>query len=453
MTEAKKNKFFYGWVIVGISTLALLISNGLSIGGIPVFYKPIQEDLLRLGAVTQQTKDSVTGLAAGLTFLLAGIFSLVVGVLIQRYSLKWLMFAGCLVLGGGLAFYSQATAPWQVYLSHSLLGLSLGLVGVMIQTVLIANWFRRKRGTAMGIVLTGTSFGGALIPIISRPLIENYGWRTAMLIVSSIVWLILIPAVLFLVKDRARDIGANFDGAPDGGGQEAGGRRQEKDDFSDEQNPKSQIPNPKSEIPSGLSLGEAAKTPAFWILSLCAAAIFYPIFTTSQQFILHIQSPTIGATAAQAATAQSMLFVTSVGGKFLFGFLSDKLPTVRVMLICCGVMFLATLLLLGFLTANTIFWFLLPFGLGYGGTFVLIQLLAVEFFGLRDIGKILGVLTVIETVGGFIGSVITGRLASAAGGDYTTAFYGVTIAAGISLVCVAALNFFAPKKTLETVAA
>ena len=434
-TATRNSSFFYGWIIVGISTLALLISNGLSIGGIPVFYKPIQEDLLRLGMVTAQTKDSVTGLGAGLTFLLAGVFSLVVGLLIQIYSLKMLMLVGSVILGGGLAFYSQATAPWQIYLSHSLLGLSLGLVGVMVQTVLIANWFRRRRGLAMGIVLTGTSFGGALIPIVARPLIESYGWRTALLMISSIVWLILIPAVLFLVKDKPSDVGASFDG--DSLNTECGMRNA---DFVGKNN---QAKNPKFEY--GLTLGEAVKTPAFWILSLCAAAIFYPIFATSQQFILHIQNPRIGTTATQAATAQSLLFVTSVGGKFLFGFLSDKLPTVRVMLICCGVMFLATLILLGFLTANTVFWFLLPFGLGYGGTFVLIQLLAVEFFGLRDIGKILGALTVIETFGGFLGSVITGRLASAAGGDYTTAFYGVTMAAGLSLVCVAALNFFAPR--------
>jgi MFS family permease len=131
-TKTKTSGFFYGWIIVGFSTFALLVSNGLSIGGIPVFYKPIQQDLLQMGTVTAQTKDSVTGLAAGLTFLLAGIFSLVVGLLIQKYSLRMLMLAGSVILGIGLAFYSQAGAPWQIYLSHSLLGLSLGLVGVMV---------------------------------------------------------------------------------------------------------------------------------------------------------------------------------------------------------------------------------------------------------------------------------------------------------------------------------
>ena len=265
----------------------------------------------------------------------------------------------------------------------------------------------------MGIVLTGTSFGGVLVPIVARPLITSYGWRAAMLAVSAIVWVALLPAVLIFVRSR---------------------RVENADD-----------PDEAGEV-SGLTLFEALSTTRFWIFALCAAAIFYPIFATSQQFILHIQkSPSIAVDAATASVAQSFLFATSVGGKFIFGWLSDRLATTRVMLMCCGVMFLATLLLLGFMSAGTVFLFLVPFGLGYGGTFVILQLLAVEFFGLRDIGRIIGALTVVETLGAAIGGAITGRLASAYGGDYTVAFYGVTIAAGIALVSVLILNSIASR--------
>jgi MFS family permease len=423
MTETNKNKFFYGWIIVGISTFALVISNGLSIGGLPVFYKPIQEDLLQIGSVTVQTKDAVTGLAAGLTFLLAGIFSFIIGLFIQKIGARWLMAIGCLVLGGGLIFYSFATKPLEIYLSHSLLGLSLGLVGVLIQTVLISNWFRRRRGMAMGIVLTGTSFGGALIPVIATPLIANYGWRTALQILSLLVWVVLLPAVIFIVRDKAQDMGANFDG----------------DDLIADSGSENKAP-----MLAGYTFGEALKSPVFWILGLCAALIFYPIFTISQQFNLYLQN-TVGVSKETASIAQSLLFVTSVGGKFLFGWLCDRFPTRKVIMICCGVMFLATLMLLGFLTSSTIFIFLIPFGLGYGGTFVLIQLLTVESFGLRDIGKILGAITLIETFGGFLGSVITGRLASANNGDYTLAFYGVTVAAGLAFLSTFLVNLLSKK--------
>ncbi len=424
MTETNKNNFFYGWVIVAVSTFALLISNGLSIGGLPVFYKPIQEDLLIIGTVSMQTKDAVTGLAAGLTFLLAGIFSFVIGLFIKRIGLRRLMAIGCLILGGGLIFYSFAVKPFDVYLSHSLLGLSLGLVGVMIQTVLISNWFRRRRGMAMGIVLTGTSFGGALIPLAATPLISNYGWRTALQILSLLVWLILLPAVIFFVRDKAQDVGANFDG-----------------DISNANLPDEN----RTPMLSGATFGEALKSPVFWILGLCAALIFYPIFTISQQFNLYLQN-NVGVSKEAASVAQSVLFVTSVGGKFLFGWLCDRFPTRLVIMICCGIMFLSTIMLLGFLTPGTIFVFLLPFGLGYGGTFVLIQLLTVESFGLRDIGKILGAITLVETFGGFLGSVITGRLASMNNGDYTLAFYGVTIAAGLAFLSTFLVNLLSKKR-------
>lgn len=68
------------------------------------------------------------------------------------------------------------------------------------------------------------------------------------------------------------------------------------------------------------------------------------------------------------------------------------------MLICGVVMFLATFVLFSLTSANA-FLFLIPFGLGYGGAFVLLQRLAADYFGLRDYGKILGVLTIIETIG------------------------------------------------------
>ena len=47
----KENRVFYGWVIVAVATLSLVVSNGLSIGGIPVFYKWVREDFVASGVV------------------------------------------------------------------------------------------------------------------------------------------------------------------------------------------------------------------------------------------------------------------------------------------------------------------------------------------------------------------------------------------------------------------
>ncbi len=426
MTETKQNSFYYGWIIVVVATLALLISNGLSIGGIPVFYKPLRDDFVSSGAVAASAAESFIALGATLTFLTAGLTAPFAGWLIQKFSIKTMMLIGCVILGCALVLHSQATTAGIVYLARILMGASLGFVGVLATTVLVSNWFVRKRGTALGILLTGTSIGGVTIPLIATPLIIKYGWRSAMIMVSLVVWLILIPAIIFLVKNRPEDVGA----LPDGDGSV---------DFEGSEGKSSA---PKLE---GMTLWEALKTPVFWIFALCAALIFYPIFVVSQQFILYLQSPKIGLTAQQGGFALSALFFVSVGGKFLFGFLSDKFSPTRVMLLCSTVMFLATLVLLS-LTATTAFLFLIPMGLGYGGTFVLLQRLVADYFGTREYPKILGVITVIETIGAAIGGILTGKLADAAGGDYTQAFYAVIGVTATAWVLVLLLNFLVEPK-------
>lgn len=414
-SAAAPNSFFYGWVIVAVALLALIVSNGLSIGGIPVFYKSIREEFVASGAVAADKAESFIAFGATLTFLFSGLISPIAGWLIQKTSIKHLMLAGCVLLGGGLVLHSQTSSPAVVYGSRIAMGISLGFVGVLPSVVLVSNWFVNRRGTALGLLLTGTSIGGTIIPPIATPLIQHLGWRTAMVLVSMLIWLVLVPAILFLVKDRPSDIGLCADGDAE------------------------QTESSLSDNNSGLTFSEALRTPVFWIFALGAALIFYPIFVTTQQFILYLQTPKIGLTPEQGSLALSALFAVSVGGKFLFGFLSDRFRPVRVMLLCCSVMFLSTLLLLN-LTAATALLFLIPFGFGYGGTFVLIQRLAADFFGPRDYPKILGAITIGDTLGAAVGGLVTGRLADAAGGDYTVAFYAVIGVTAAALLLVVLLN-------------
>ena len=416
-----RNNLPYGWVIVVVATLSLVVSNGLAIGGLPPFYKPIREEFVAIGAIDAAHAESFIANCANITFLMSGVFSLLGGWLITRFRLKPLMIVGCALLGSGLIMHSQAVTAEMVYLARFLMGASLGFIGVAPCVVLVSKWFTAGRGTALGIVLTGTSLGGFLIPLVAAPMIAGLGWRTAMLGVSALVWLVLLPTIIFLVKE-----------APN---------------FATSATPETSAP-PENSAPlaEGMTLGEAIRTPLFWVFGLCAALVFYPIFVTSQQFILYLQSPKIGVTAQTAAFAQSALFAVSIGGKFLAGALSDKFHAVRVIVACSALMFAASCVLL-FLTASNSLLFLLPFALGYGGTFVLLQRLAADFFGRRDMAKILGLITLIEVTGAAIGGRITGYLADRSQGDYTYAFYGVTIAAALAFLATLAINMLVRKST------
>lgn len=426
MAATRQTPFYYGWIIVAVATLALIVSNGLAINGIPVFYKSVQNHLVGLGAVDAARAQSVYGIAPALTFLTAGLLALVAGFLIQRYTLRIMMIIGCVILGAALIVYSQSTTSGFVYAAHTLLGTSLGFVGVLACTVLVSRWFDKRRGTALGIVLTGTSLGGVIIPLVSTPLIARFGWQTALLIVSLLVWLVLLPAIVLLVKERPSEIGLRVDG----------GTTSEADSLS-------------SGSLKGIAFADALKTPIFWIFGLVAALVFYAIFVVSQQLNLYLQSPRIGFGQAEAARVQSLLFALSVLGKFVYGFLADRYQVTRVMLVSAATLFVSTLAFID-LDGTTVYFFAIFFGLNYGGTFVLLQLMVAKYFGTRDYGKILGAVTVIETIGAMSGTLITGRLADADGGDYTRAFYGLILVTGLSLAAVVGLNLIYSRHTAST---
>ncbi len=423
MPDKQNKKVFFGWYILAVATFALAVSNGLAIGGFPVFFKPIREDFVNSGAVAHANSESFIALGATLTFLTAGLIGPLAGWFVQRFAVKRVMLFGCLILGAGLLVHSRAESTSTVYISRILMGASLGFVGVLANVVLVSNWFVRKRGTALGILLTGTSLGGVIFAPLAAYLITQFGWRNAMSIISLVIWFALVPAIIAIVRSRPVELGLDPDGdvplAPD-------------------------VAETTTQT-EGMTLGQALRTPIFWIFALCAALVFYPIFVTSQQFILYLQSPKIGLSPQEGSLALSALFIVSVLGKSAFGSLSDRLAPARVMLICCSVMFLATLVLLA-LTAKTALAFLIPFGLGYGGTFVLLQRLVADLFGNRDYPKILGVITVVETVGAAIGGLVTGKLADAAGGDYSTAFFAVIAVTAVALALVVILNLLTPQK-------
>jgi len=411
MLGIKSNGPLYGWIIVAISTLALVISNGLSIGGLPPFYKPLREEFVGIGAIDAAMAESFIANGANITFLMSGVFSLLGGWLVTRFRLRPLMIVGCGLLGLGLVIHSQAVSANAVYLARFLMGASLGFIGVAPCVVLVSGWFEKGRGTALGITLVGTSLGGTIIPLIAQLLIANYGWRTAMLALSGVVWFVLLPLVVFAIR--------------------------EKSNVQAEQT---------SDVVDGMSLAAALRTRVFWALAACSALVFYPIFATSQQFVLYLQTPRIGVSAETAAFAQSALFAISIGGKFIAGALSDKIRAGRVMVFCAGLMFAASLVLLALSASNALL-FLLPFALGYGGTFVLIQRLTSDLFGRAEAGKILGMITLIEVVGAAIGGRITGYLADQNGGDYTYAFYGVTIAAGLAFLSTFAVDVYSKRQS------
>ena len=106
--------FFYGWLIIAVGTLAMMLSNGFSIGGLPAFYPEMLKEMAALG---QKPDIAVAG---AVTFMLSGLLSPLAGNLLRRLNLKIFMTIGCVLLGLGLLLYAQALNRWQIYAAHVL---------------------------------------------------------------------------------------------------------------------------------------------------------------------------------------------------------------------------------------------------------------------------------------------------------------------------------------------
>jgi MFS family permease len=388
---------FYGWIIAASALFALFVTNGLTIGGLTVF----DEQLLREFGWSR----GALKLRDFIQFALAGALAPLAGALADRFGIRPLLLVGASLTGVCIALYSRIQSAGHMYALHALFAAALAAAGLVVNVMLVSRWFVARRGTAIGIALVGTSLGGMVLPPVGTALIAALGWRGAFLALSALPAL-LVLVVLFVVRDDPARMGLAPLGAA-GGGAGAG---------------------PVSA--SGVPYAEAVRTRTFWAIATIAMMTFYSILGVSAHLFLHLRG--LGFAPPQAARGIALLFGMGLVGKFLWGYLADVLDRRLVFLTNLGVMLLGSLCLASL--SPGLFWpFVVLFGVGWGGLYTMLQLLTMDSFGLRDSGKILGTITILDAVGGGLGPWITGLLFDRAG-SYAPAFWLVAGLVAVSLL-------------------
>ncbi len=371
---AEPRRFFYGWVIVGLALTALLVTNGLTIGGITVFDEVLLKEF-GWSRGSLKFRDL-------LQFAVAGLLGPLAGALADRFGVRPLMLFGAALMAFGFVLYSRIQSAGDMYGIHLVFAVCLASCGLAINVLLVSRWFVARRGTAIGLTLIGTSLGGILLPPVNTALIAGLGWRSAFLTVSVLPALLLL-LILALVHESPVSIGERPLGAT---GPPAPGA---------------------ASVIAGMDYGAALRTPAFWVIALAAMMTFYCILGVSAHLFLHLRS--LGFAPAAAARGISTLFLMGLVGKFLFGWLGDTMDRKLVFVVNLGVMFAGSLCLASMKPAA--FWpFLILFGVGWGGLYTMLQLLTVDCFGLKSAGKILGTITTLDAIGGGLGPWVTGVL-------------------------------------------
>jgi MFS family permease len=415
---------FYGWVITALCVLVYFFTNGLSLFVPQNLFPRFMETF---GATPAEVSRTVA-----ITFGVAGLLAPFVGAAIDRLGVVRVIRTGLVALGLTFTVYPFAQSVEQLYLLH--VGVAVGLIfsGLMPNVVLLSNWFVRRRGTVVGILVAGSSLAGAILPMAISPLVNHpdYGWRYGLGTLAAAFWLLAVIPAFLLLRENPAAVGQFPDGDPAPVAGDTGGK-------------------------DGVPFSRALRSRTLWCLAIGSACLWFATQAMTSQVTIFFEQEA-DRTPPEATTLYSLLMACSVAGKFLFGAISDRYAKRRVMLVTSLTLLAGCLLLftrdpaagqaLGLaLTTDPdrLRAFAVVFGLGFGGCFTLIQLVAVESFGQLELGKILGVVVFVDTLGGVLGTLLAGQIRTATG-DYFLTFGIVTIVAVVAVINVLGIRPLAP---------
>jgi sugar phosphate permease len=273
----------------------------------------------------------------------------------------------------------------------------------------------------------GSTIGGALFPLIVKAVLDGGNWRDAVAILALIGGTLMLLPVIAFIRNKPADLGLQPDG-DDAPAEEA----------------------PHDPTATGPTLREAVKHPAFYLLLVATGGLWFTATGILQHQSIYIGRE-LGVETGTIALIVSLFFWGAIAGKLIFGWLSDHVEKTLLML-ATTLLLTIGLLILRFASADSalmLYSYALVFGIGFSGTFTMIQIVVAEFFAGRSYGRILGIFTMVDVGAGGIGINAVGRMEVAAG-TYTTVLEGLAALCVLIAGIIVVLYRMRPRET-ETV--
>src|SRR5271157_809756 len=355
---------FYGWWIVAASFLTFGIAVGLPYYNIPFFYDYFQNEF-------HWERPAIT-----LGFPLAAVLTLWVGPLvIPHFSPRKLIAAGTALTAIAFIGFSRMNGNlWFYYLCWVLYTCGYFLSGPIPHQILVSQWFRRKRGIAMGIVYVGVGLVAAMGSRLVKPLTEGYGFRFTLLAIGAMM-VLAWPLALLVMRDKPAEMG-----------QFADGDMQASDDEKREPQ----------------SFATLLRSGPFWLLLIGSVCSIGSIGAINQhmKFVFHdagfTDQKVLNATWSSASI---IISIVSIAGRLSIGHLSDVFSKKRVMTVTYFVVAASIPLLLTVKPPTQPYLFAIVFGFAMGADYMLIPLMAAEQFGVNTLSRAMAILLPLNTIG------------------------------------------------------
>ena len=405
-----KPKLFYGWVLVAVMLLLLSVGWGTTVYMFSVVAGALYQEF-------EPTRLVLMICSTGM-MLMVGLSSPLLGKLLDRYPNKWIMLCGTLSLGLGFIGISLSADIWMVVASYVLLiGAGMATLSTLTVSTLLARWFVKRRGLAVGIAALGTQFGGFIYPPLFAQAMQAYDWRVAIAGVGGLILLIVPAAIWFLVTDKPEDKGQYPDGASE--------PAQSQQTSSSEQN---------AGEPVQLSLGTLFTQRNFLLL----VGIVGSAVATNTVLLANLSlfATDLGETAVRGAFIISLVAFLGIFFSPFVGWLSDVVPIKTVTAIVTGSLAISCLL---FSMANTYPMLLaaaLFMGVGGGGVFPLWASLVGKLYSLKVYGQVMGASTLVIALLTAIGPPFGGWIHDTTG-SYRQLFLTLLVILAVMTVLIA----------------
>jgi sugar phosphate permease len=339
--------------VAATAFLALFSVVGIALYGLPFFYDFFVREL-------GWTRQQVTSGNAYSKLLVGPAFGFFAGWVVDRFGPRRLMLTGIVMAGGaliGLGLTSTLTVFYICYVFNAL-GYVCG--GPLPSQVLLSRWFDQDRGKAMGFAYLGIGIGGAIVPLLAHWLIVVFGWHTALIALGTLMIVIAFPLAWFVR----------------------------------EWPPQRPIATDAAAL---VPLGPVLRNPLFYLLMVGSMCSIGAVGGTVQNLKLYLS---LDRQYSQQLIAQvlSLVLLGSLIGRVLMGYLADRWARQRVMLLIYSLVAISIPVL--FLVSGPLglYGFALLFGIGLGGDYMIIPLMAADLFGVQALGRLLGIVLTADGV-------------------------------------------------------
>jgi nitrate/nitrite transporter NarK len=350
----RSQRIFFGWYIVAIALLTNFMSVGTALYGLNAFMEPVCQ--LRNWTRTDVNMALVLGTFSG--YMAQCLY----GWMINFVPLRRLMLFGGLTSGIAFAFLMNVPMLWQFHLLYVLLYIGNGAYGGIVAATAVNNWFRRKRGRALGFATAGISLSGAILPLIFLALILRVDLNRAG------IWIgVAIAATGILAWAVVRDWPESYGFGPDG---------ESLVDFPYGGN---QISNPLNPVVSNWPFARLIRTAAFWKVGIAYAMIMCGAVGVMSQ--LKPRFSDIGFSDWNAMLLMAATAFCGAVGKAVWGILCDRFQPLRVAAAMAVVNAIGLVPSMFHNSWTAVFAFILIFGFAMGGAMSTYPVLISDLFG------------------------------------------------------------------------